>query len=298
MTAQSRALEASEPPMRGPLARWRAIASVIRKDMALLGPYALAGAIWMFAISALVHTVADVSALLAGIGLSGAGLDVFLFGLSVPGLAAALILFVILLAQTNAASDTRHDWLIRPITPLELVAAKLAVIVGVIVAPMILGNFVYMGVKAAPPEEAFAFFLPVLACCALVMVLSWLASTPFRAVLSLLGVFALLAVAIALAEAAKIAFGAAVSGGGPRPDPTPFPTLDDSWIVSFATGAGLCVVSGLTLWLLLARRRPGAARWLFVGYLTASVFLQSLLFAPIDRIPTALSASAALTRTG
>lgn len=181
MTAQSRALETAEPLMR-----WQAVASIIRKDMQRLGPYALAGAIWMVAMSALFHTDQDFSALMASLGISGLGLDFYLFALFGIGPPVALTVFVILLAQANVASDTRHDWLIRPVTPLELVASKVVTICCVIVAPMIAGNVIYMMVKAAPLEEAFAFFLLILTCCVLVLVLSWLVSTPFRAVLALL----------------------------------------------------------------------------------------------------------------
>jgi hypothetical protein len=273
MTAQSRAFETAEPLMR-----WQAVASIIRKDMHLLGLYALAGAIWMFAMSALFHTDKDFSALMASIGASGLGLDFYLFALFGIGPPVALTLFVILLAQTNVASDTRHDWLIRPVTPPELVASKAVTIFCVIVAPMIAGNFIYMMVKGAPLEEAFAFFLLILTCSVLVMVLSWLVSTPFRAVLALLGVFVLLTVAGALAEAIKRALGFALGVAGDPPDLTPFPNLDESWIVSLVAGIGVYVVSGITLWLQLARRKRVTARWLFVGYLAVSTFLQYLLF--------------------
>jgi hypothetical protein len=276
MTAQSRAFETAEPLMR-----WQAVASIIRKDMHLLGPYALAGAIWMFAMSALFHTDEDFAALMASIGVSGLDLDVYLFALFGIGPPVALTVFVILLAQTNVASDTRHDWLIRPVTPLELVASKVMTLFCVIVAPMIAGNFVYMMVNAAPLEEAFAFFPLILTCCLLVLVLSWLVSTPFRAVLALLGVFVLLTVAIVLAEAIKRAIGFALGVAGDPPDLTPFPNLDGSWIVELVAGIGLYVVSGITLWLLLARRKRVAARWLFVGYFAVSIFLQHLFFTPI-----------------
>ena len=293
MTAQSRAFERAEPLMR-----WQAVASIIRKDMHLLGPYALAGAIWTFAMSTLFHTDRDFSALLASIGVSGLGLDFYLFALFGIGLPVALTLFVIVLAQTSVASDTRHDWLIRPITPLELVASKVVTMFCSIVAPMIAGNFIYMTVKAAPLEEAFAFLPLILLCCVLVLVLSWLVSTPFRAVLALLGVFVLLTVAIVLAEAIKRAIAFALGVAGDPPDLTPFPNLDDSWLVSLVAGIGLYVVSGITLWLLLARRKRVIAPWLFVGYLAVSTFLQHLLFDPIDRTEAAASASEAMTRPG
>ena len=294
MTAQSRAFETAESLMR-----WQAVASIIRKDMHLLGPYALAGAIWMFAVSALFHTRSDFSALMASMGVSGLGLDSYLFALFGIGLPVALTLLVILLAQTNVAADTRHDWLIRPVTPLELVASKVVTIFCVIVAPMIAGNVIYMMVKAAPLEEAFAFFPLILLCCVLVLVLSWLVSTPFRAVLALLGVFVLLTVAGALGVGIKVAIGVAVAGVGERPDLTPFPNLDDNWIVELVLGIGLYVVSGITLWLLLARRKRVAARWLFVGYFAVSMFLQHLLFDAIDKTETAASApEAAMARPG
>jgi hypothetical protein len=284
MTAPSRTFETTGPSMR-----WQAVASVIRKDMHLLGPYALAGAVWMLAMSALFHTEKDFSALMAGIDVSGLGLEVYLFALFGIGLPVALALFVILLAQSNVTSDTRHDWLIRPITPLELVASKVVIIFCVIVVPMIAGNFIYMMWKAAPLEEAFTFFPLMLTCCVLVLVLSWLVSTPFRAVLALLGVFVLLTAAIVLAEAIKRAIGFALGVAGDPPDLTPFPNLDGSWIVELVGGIGLYAVSGITLWLLLARRKLVAARRLFVGYVAVSIFLQHLLFDPIDKTGTAAS---------
>jgi hypothetical protein len=291
MTAQSRAVDTAAPLMR-----WQAVAAIIRKDMHLLGPYALAGAIWTFAMSALFHTDEDFFALMASIGVSEWGLDSYLFALLGLGLPVALTLFVILLAQANVASDTRHDWLIRPVTPLELVASKVVAIFCVMVAPMIAGNFIYMMVKAAPLKEAFAFFLLILTCGVLVLVLSWLVSTPFRAVLALLGLFVLLTVAGALGVGVKVAIGTAVAGAGERPDLTPFPNLDGNWIVELVAGVGLYVVSGITLWLLLARRKPVAARWLFVGYFAISMFLQNFLFDPIDKTETAASApEAAMT---
>lgn len=293
MTAPSRTLETAEPLMR-----WQAVASIIRKDMHLLRPYALAGAVWMFAMSALFHTEKDFSALMAGIAVSGLTLNCYLLVLFGIGLPVALTLFVILLAQSNVASDTRHDWLIRPITPFELVASKMVIIFCVIVAPMIAGNFIYMILNAAPLEEAFVFFPLILTCCVLVLVLSWLVSTPFRAVLALLGVFVLLTVAIVLAEAIKRAIGFALGVAGDPPDLTPFPNLDGSWIVELVSGIGLYAVSGITLWLMLARRKRVATRRLFVGYFAVSMFLQHLLFDPIDKTETAASApDAAITRS-
>jgi hypothetical protein len=271
MTAQSRALEMAEPLMRS-----QAVASIVRRDMPLLGPYALAGAIWMFAMSALFHTDQDFSALMASLGVSGLGLDVYLFALFGIGPPVALTLFVILLAQTNVASDTRHDWLIRPVAPLELVASKVVTLVCVIVAPMIAGNFIYMSTKAAPLEDAFVFFGLILTCSVFVLVLSWLVSTPFRAVLALFGMFVLLTVAGALGEATTRALGFALGVAGDPPDPAPLPNLDDSWIVSLVAAIALHVVFGTTLWLLLARRKRITARWLLVGYLAVSTFLQHL----------------------
>jgi hypothetical protein len=134
-----------------------------------------------------------------------------------------------------------------------------------------------MMVNDDPLEDAFAFFLLILTCCVLVLVLSWLVSTPFRAVLAVLGVFVLLTVAILLGEVIKRAVGFALGA----PDLTPFPNLDGSWIVELVAGIGLYVVSGITLWLLLARRKRVAAGWLFVGYFAAQMFLRNLLFSPL-----------------
>jgi hypothetical protein len=114
-----------------------------------------------------------------------------------------------------------------------------------------------------------------------VLVLSWLVSTPFRAVLALLGVFVLLTVAGALAEAIKRAIGFALGIAGDPRDLTPFPNLDDSWIVELVAGIGLYVILGMTLSLLLSRRKRVTARWLFVGYFAVSTFLRYLFFSPI-----------------
>lgn len=296
------ALETPTLPAPLPLVRWPIIASIIRKDMRLLAPYAIASAIGAFLTSALFHNTGDISAFLHAIGAtvldSGRSLDIFVIGLFWIAVPVVLSLFVILLAQTNVAADTRHDWLTRPINPLELVAAKALAIVGVVAAPTIAGAFVYMMAKGAPAAEAFAFLRPLLICFP-VLTLSWLASTPFRAVLALLGMFVLLSFAIVLPDVIKTAIGSALASDGAhrdeRPDLTPFPDLHDSWVVSLVAGGGLYVASGAALWLLLARRKHLAARWLFVSYLAASTFLQSSLFTPIDDTRSAASKPQAAT---
>jgi hypothetical protein len=112
-----------------------------------------------------------------------------------------------------------------------------------------------------------------------VMILSWLVSTPFRALLAALGVILLIALAVAFAVAIKYAVAVALTGA-PETDGPLFPRASGDWIFPFIRDVALFAVSGLTLWLLLARRRVATARWLFLSYFTLSMFVQFLLFIP------------------
>lgn len=257
--------------------RPRAVAAIIARDLATLGPYAVFGAIGMFTAAALVHTEADLSALVTSLPFLDAVVKALLWG----GLPVVMAIFLILLAQTNVASDTRHDWLIRPLAPLELAAAKAVQVGAVIVAPMFLGNLVYMVTKGGSFAEASELLLLVTTCCVLVLTAAWLASTPFRAVLSVLGAIVVMALAVVLAEIIKTALSYMLAFGGERVEVTPFPNLDDNWIVSAAMGVSLYVAAGVALWLLLARRKRATARWVFFGYFAIAMFAQTFLFTPV-----------------
>ncbi len=259
--------------------RLQAIASIIRKDLRLFGWYAAAGAVVMFVCSAFFHLQSDFPPLTLSFGGSLLHVDAVLYGLCAFGVPVALLIFVVILVQADVATDMRRDWLVRPVAPIEIVAAKLALVLAVVATPMIAGNLVYMMIKPMPAAEVFATFGPMLGCSIAVLVLSWLVSTPFRALLAAVGMIVLLALAIAVAIAIKFAV-AVVLTGGPEADVTPFPRADGDLIMPLIRDTALYAVSGLTLWLLLARRRPVTARWLFLGYFTLSMFMQFLLFIP------------------
>jgi len=258
--------------------RPRAIVTIIRKDMALLGPLAIAGAIGLFVVSALVHARGDIPPLILDFGASQLHVDMLLFGLCAVVLPVAMSLFVILLAQTDVATDMRSDWLVRPVAPLEIVAAKALVIIGAIIAPMVAGDLIYLMLKPGAPD-VFETLWTGIGCAVFLLVLSWLVSTPFQAVLAVFGlVTILIATAIAFALAIRVAVGYAIAGDGSLANTAPFPVMADSWILSLASLVGLLAVSGVTLWLLLARRKRAAARWLFAGYFAVSMAVRFLLF--------------------
>lgn len=259
--------------------RPQAIVSIIRKDLRLFGWYAAAGALVMFVCSAFVHVQSDFPAIALNFGGSLLHVDAVLYGLCAIGVPLALLIFVVILAQADVATDMQRDWLVRPVAPLEIVAAKVALILAVIAAPMIAGNLVYMTIKPMPAAEVFATLGPMVGSSIAVLVLSWLVSTPFRALLAAVGMILLIALAVAVAVAIKYAVAVALTGG-PEADVTPFPRADGDWISPLVRDVALFAVSGLTLWLLLARRRPVTARWLFLGYFTLSMFVQFLLFIP------------------
>jgi hypothetical protein len=257
--------------------RLQAIASIIRKDVRLFGWYAAAGTLVTFVCSAFVHVQSDFSPIALNFGGSILHVDAVLYGLCAIGVPLALLIFVVILVQADVATDMQRDWLVRPVAPLEIVAAKMAMILAVIAAPMIAGNLVYMMIKPMPAAEVFATLGPMLGGSIAMLVLSWLVSTPFRALLAAIGMIVLVALAVAVAIAIKFAV-AVVLTGGSEVDVTPFPRANGDWITPLIRDVALYAVSGLTLWLLLARRRPAAARWLFVGYVTLSMFVQFLLF--------------------
>jgi hypothetical protein len=263
--------------MRRTSPRLQAIATIIRKDLRLFGWYAAACMLANFVASAFFHVQGDFQAM--GFGDRQPEVAAVLFGLCAFGVPIALLIFVIITAQADAATDMQRDWLVRPVAPLEIVAAKVALILAVIAAPMIAGNLVYMTIKPMPAAEVFATLGPMLGSSIAVLVLSWLVSTPFRALLAAVGMIVLIALAVAAAVAIKYAVAVALTGG-PEADVTPFPRADGDWIAPLIRDAALFLVSGITLWLLLARRKPVTARWLFVGYFTLSMFVQFLLFIP------------------
>jgi hypothetical protein len=261
-----------------------------------LSLFAAAGALGVLITSAFFHNEADFSALSSNVGDFGPVLRQVLFVVFWIGVPVATILLVILLAQNDVATDTRHDWLMRPIAPLEIVVAKALILSGAIVAPLTVGNVIYVAITGVSLTEAFALFMLLLTCCTLVLVVSWLVSTPFRAILALAGTFVLLTASNVLAELIKRAVGFAIGAANDPSDPTPFPDLEDSWIRALVDGISVYTVFGVTLWLLLARRKRVTARWLFVGCFAVSTFVQHLLFDPIEKTRTAVASPEASNR--
>jgi hypothetical protein len=121
------------PRPAGP--RLQAIVSIIRKDLRLFGWYASACALASFAASALVHVQADIPALVLDIGNARLQLDVVLYFLCAVAVPIALMIFVVIVVQADAAADTQRDWLVRPVAPLEIVAAKGALILATVARP-------------------------------------------------------------------------------------------------------------------------------------------------------------------
>ncbi len=272
--------------------RPQAIFVIIRKDLQLLWPLALTVVVLQFVTTAFFHEVTE---------LIGAHLptdrpvlgpnDVFYWlGAFVPPLLATV--FIFLSVQADVATDTHHDWQTRPIDSLEIVIAKIAPVLGVVLVPYILGNVVYMLMRQVDPSLLWPPIVLVLRNCLTGIMLAWLVSSLLQAVLAIAGLITLMTLVMAaiIAVLAGFYFAGRVLAGlppGPPPEIVQQGPAPGRLLIQLAIQA---VAMWPVLWLLLVRRRVTLARVVFaLAYIIGSTFP----FAQMQMAPPAKAGSAA-----
>ncbi len=290
----------------------RTIAAIIRKDMRALWPFALALAVFVLTVMALFRTQADYPEVVLDIGASQLHLGAVLMLVSAFGLPVGIATFIVLLVHQDPATDTRHDWMVRPISPLDLVAAKALVILAVLLIPSTAGDFIYAATHDnVPLDVTMGSIVGNLFVCIFVLVVAWLASSPVQALLAplVLGIAALLlALSLGLAIRAGVLDMDAMRTTAPLEMPAvetgqagqdstqgvrssaagrPTPTIDLTWAVLIAEFLLMLGAAGVVLWLLLVRRRLFAARMTFLGFFVGAILimlLQGAVSAPRDQM--------------
>jgi hypothetical protein len=171
------------------------IAAIIRKDFRALWPFALALAAFVLTMTALFRVQADYPDVVLNIWASQLHLAPLLFLLNAFGLPVGVATFIVLLVHQDPATDARNDWMVRPISALDLVAAKGLVILAVALIPAAVGYSIYATTHDnVSIEVAIGSIVGSLIVCIFIMVVAWLSSSPVQALLAplVLGVAALL----------------------------------------------------------------------------------------------------------
>jgi hypothetical protein len=173
----------------------RTIAAIIRKDLRALWPFALAMAAFVLTVMALFRTQADYPEVVLDIGASQLHLGAVLMLITTFGLPIGVATLIVLLVHQDPAADTRNDWMARPISALDLVAAKALVILAVLLIPTTVGDFIYAAAHDnVSINVTMGSIVSNLIVCIFILVVAWLSSSPVQALLAplALGVAALL----------------------------------------------------------------------------------------------------------
>jgi hypothetical protein len=160
------------------------IAAIIRKDLRALWPFALTLAALLLIMSALFRVPSDYPEVMLDFGASQLHLAPVMFLLNAFGLPAVVAIFIVLLVHQDPATDARNDWMVRPISALDLVTAKTLVILAVVMIPSAIGNFAYAMSHPLSVDAATGPIVLTLIGCIFMLVVAWLASSPVQALLA------------------------------------------------------------------------------------------------------------------
>jgi hypothetical protein len=255
--------------------RPHAIIGTIRKDLQLLWPLALTIVVLQFVTTAFFHEVTELigAHLPADRALLGPKDVLYWLGAIVPPLLAAV--FIFLAVQTDVATDTRYDWLTRPVGALEIVVAKIVLVLGVVLVPYVLGNVVFMLMWGVDPSVLWPPIVLVLRNCLTGIMLAWLVSSLLQAVLAMVGlaVTSGLVFAFVTAVLAALYYSARAHAGLPPGPPPEFARGGPAPLNLLVQLAMQAAEMSPVLWLLLVRRRKGPARLVFaLVYLASSAY--------------------------
>lgn len=254
-------------------------AAILRKDFTVLWPLFLASA-----IAVAVAVFAPVPVLDSTAGARGALLSLL------PAAAVLMVLLTaIIIVHQDPVPGVRQDWLTRPVPWQSLISAKMVLMAGACVAPVV----VAMVTKGLISGQSLAESV-------VAVVTNW-------SMLLTLPVFlALIAVTSSTLQAvivAAVMFVATVAHAIQRDYANPFATGSDQggqWI-GIEIAAWLQVVGALyILWLLYVRRRVTAARLLTAGGYVLTILVMTYIpenaaLAMQDRLSPDPAAAAKLT---
>ena len=331
MTAMSEPAYLGE---KTPYLNFATVKAVIRKDMRTLWPLAAAVAGMTLLAAAFFHETNDFPELTIRYGRNSLDVRSVLFFLFVTITLVGGSLFVVMLAQQDRATDVRNDWMARPIKAGELVLAKAAILAAIIVAPMALGGAIAVMTGKLEGDVAFFNWVFLVIACALLLTLGWLCSGIIQAILATIGVIILTllmtSVSIGFSEVrqsmateravaapagftvrrlpppptipeAPTAVPAPAEFGPVRPmeRPANVRSTNDEWMEGLPIIAGLFIVAmggaGVTLWLLLGRRRVLPARLTFVSLYALGVLgLIQTIDVAVDKSVTVITPAATL----
>jgi hypothetical protein len=266
--------------------RLTAIATIIRKDLQLLWPLALAIFVLQLGLTLFVHEVTEFPG--AILPTDRAFLNPFInpanpiawVGVALPPILSAI--FIVLAVQGEAVTDRRHDWLTRPIGALEVALAKIALVLGVVFVPFALGTIIFTLTTQNDPQLTMLPVAIMLRNCLFGVLLAWLVSSLLEAALAFVGLMTLTGVMTAIVTAIGMAVYVAArthlgvqEGAAPAAE-----TPVTAWPRILIQLAIQIAMMWPVLWLLL-RRRIMSARLIFAAaYIVASAIPFSQLRKP------------------
>lgn len=160
------------------------IAAIIRKDLRALWPFALTLAVLLLVLQTFFRVPPDYPDVMLDFGQSQLHLAPVMLLFHALGMPVVVATFIVLLVQQDPATDARNDWMVRPISVLDLVAAKGLVILAVVLSPSGIGNFAYVTTHDLSIAYATGPIVLMLIGCIFMLVVAWLASSTVQALLA------------------------------------------------------------------------------------------------------------------
>ena len=255
---------------------------IVKKDLLLLWPLVLFGALAQWGLFALVFAMdaTPQSPYLRPFAQLGTAV-VFL----------TIVFTVALGAQQEPIPGTRQDWLVRPIRRRDLLAAKLLFVILAVHVPMFLGDVVGTMAHGFSLGEALSAGL---ARDLLIFVTVSLPTLAFAAMTRSLGQFIAVGIAYFIAVAAiTILLSLAARLAGQEQATNPLAWTGVAWIPQTMGRIALAAGAVIALLLLYLRRRIALARGVLPGFALLSVIVALLPWSWIFALQQAAAAAPA-----
>ena len=228
--------------------RPKVVAAVVRKDL---------HALWPMAAVATLLVLADIVVAEFGLGSLGGSLPLRTLLPFVTQLTYGLL--VVAVIQQDTAVSTTHDWLTKPISRLDMVAAKAVFVALTMLAPITLFRAVVYAIEGYSVGEALLTALDVdwiwiLLALPLVIAVAAVTSTLLQAAAVLIGQFMVIFVVPTFLRTIGIpSLDEAVVGGGV------------AWVLLWIAIVAAIGTATAALYLTYGKRRTGAARAVLGG---------------------------------